>query len=75
MTDEEVAAEKKTSVAAVVKEEKEPHADFEDYVEDALERGNGAGRGDSHASQWRLLACPAARLGARSAFRSHGACR
>ncbi|WP_026191155.1 OFA family MFS transporter [Methylosinus sp. LW4] len=34
MTDEEVAAEKKTSVAAVVQEEKEPHADFEDYIED-----------------------------------------
>jgi MFS family permease len=53
MTDEEVAATKKTSVAAVREEEKEPHADFEDYVEDALEpetepavairtRGNGA---------------------------------
>ena len=34
MTDEEVAAEKKTSVAAVVQAEEEPHADFEDYVED-----------------------------------------
>jgi MFS family permease len=53
MTDEEVAAAKKTSVAAVREEEKEPHADFEDFVEDALEpetepaaairtRGNGA---------------------------------
>jgi hypothetical protein len=53
MTDEEVAATKKTSVAAVREEEKEPHADFEDYNEDALEpetepakairtRGNGA---------------------------------
>jgi MFS family permease len=37
MTDEEVAAAKKTSVAAVREEEKEPHADFEDFVEDALE--------------------------------------
>jgi MFS family permease len=37
MSDAEVAAAKKTSVAAVQQEEKEPHADFEDYVEDALE--------------------------------------
>ncbi|PPD45032.1 MAG: MFS transporter [Methylocystis sp.] len=37
MSDEEVAAGKKTSVAAVKQEEKEPHADFEDYVEEALE--------------------------------------
>ncbi|RTL86146.1 MAG: MFS transporter [Hyphomicrobiales bacterium] len=37
MTDEEVAAAKKTSVAAIREEEKEPHADFEDYVEDELE--------------------------------------
>jgi MFS family permease len=34
MTDEEVAAEKKTSVAAVAKEEAEAHADFEDFVEE-----------------------------------------
>jgi len=37
MSDEEVAAAKKTTVAAVREEEKEPHADFEDYEEDALE--------------------------------------
>ena len=49
MTDEEVAATKKTSVAAVREEEKEPHADFEDYVEDALEPETPtAGRG-AHA--------------------------
>jgi hypothetical protein len=34
MTDAEVAAEKKTSVAAVAKEEAEAHADFEDFVEE-----------------------------------------
>jgi MFS family permease len=53
MSDEEVAAEKKTSVAAIRDEEQETHADFEDFTEEALEpatepaaairtRGNGA---------------------------------
>jgi MFS family permease len=34
MTDAEVAAEKKTTAAAVAKEEAEAHADFEDFVEE-----------------------------------------
>ncbi|MBY6242373.1 OFA family MFS transporter [Methylosinus sp. Sm6] len=34
MTDAEVAAEKKTSPAAIAKEEAEAHADFEDFVEE-----------------------------------------
>ncbi len=42
MTDAEVAAAKKTSVAAVKQRDKEPHADFEDFVEDAREPGNDA---------------------------------
>ena len=37
MTDEEVAAEKKISVAQVVAEEDGTHADFEDFVEEDLE--------------------------------------
>ncbi|QGM97116.1 OFA family MFS transporter [Methylocystis parvus] len=37
MSDAEVAAAKKTSVAAVKEEEKEPRADFEDFVEEGLE--------------------------------------
>ncbi|WP_424363861.1 MFS transporter small subunit [Methylocystis parvus] len=37
MTDEEVAAAKKTSAAAIRQEEKEAHADFEDFVEEGLE--------------------------------------
>ncbi len=37
MTDEEVAAQKKTSVAAVKHEEEDVHADFEDFVEEGLE--------------------------------------
>jgi MFS family permease len=34
MTDEEVAADKKTSAAAIAAQEKESHADFEDFVEE-----------------------------------------
>ncbi|ATQ69345.1 MULTISPECIES: OFA family MFS transporter [Methylosinus] len=34
MTDDQVAAEKKTTVAAVAREEAEAHADFEDFVEE-----------------------------------------
>ncbi len=37
MSDEELAAEKKTSVAAVRDEERETHADFEDFIEEGLE--------------------------------------
>lgn len=37
MTDEEVAAEKKTTAAAVHREEVEAHADFEDFIEEAQE--------------------------------------
>jgi MFS family permease len=37
MTDEEVAAEKKMSVSAVKHEEEDAHADFEDFVEEALD--------------------------------------
>lgn len=37
MTDEEVAADKKTSAAAVKKAEAELHADFEDFVEEGRE--------------------------------------
>ncbi len=36
MSDEEAAAAKKTSVAAVKQEEKGPHADFEDFIEEGL---------------------------------------
>ncbi|HMK91053.1 MAG TPA: OFA family MFS transporter [Methylocystis sp.] len=38
MTDEEVAAEKKTSVAAVLAHEDGSHADFEDFVEEEREQ-------------------------------------
>ncbi|HEY8162525.1 MAG TPA: OFA family MFS transporter [Methylocystis sp.] len=41
MSDEEIAAEKKTSVAAVRAEEREAHADFEDFVEEGLEPATG----------------------------------
>jgi hypothetical protein len=41
MSDEEVAAAKKTSVAAIREEEQEPHADFEDFTEEALEPATG----------------------------------
>ncbi len=37
MSDEEVAAQKHISVAQVVKEDDDVHADFEDFVEDGLE--------------------------------------
>jgi MFS family permease len=37
MTDEEVAADKRISTAAVKKMEAEPHADFEDFIEDGYE--------------------------------------
>ncbi|QGM46342.1 OFA family MFS transporter [Methylocystis heyeri] len=54
MTDEEVAAKKHISVAEVEKEEEGVHADFEDFVEEALEpahpeRGAGASAGASSA--------------------------
>jgi MFS family permease len=35
MTDEEVAADKKTTAAQVAREEAEAHADFEDFIEEA----------------------------------------
>jgi MFS family permease len=41
MTDEEVAADKHKSVAQVMKEESETHADFEDFIEEGLEPGAG----------------------------------
>jgi MFS family permease len=61
MSDEEVAAAKKTTVAAVRQEEKEPHADFEDFVEDALEPADEPApvvrmRGDGVVSPVLLLA-------------------
>jgi alkylation response protein AidB-like acyl-CoA dehydrogenase len=37
MTDEEVAADKKVSPARIAQEEKEIHADFEDFMEEARE--------------------------------------
>jgi len=37
MTDEAVAAERKTTAASVAHDEAEPHADFEDYAEEAKE--------------------------------------
>jgi MFS family permease len=46
MTDEEIAADKKISAAAVRKMEAESHADFKDFIEEGLEpapaRGGGA---------------------------------
>jgi len=42
MTDEELAAEKKTTVAAVRHEEEETHADFEDFEEEEREGLAGA---------------------------------
>ncbi|MEF3367486.1 OFA family MFS transporter [Methylocystis sp. 9N] len=42
MSDEEVAAQKKISVAEVEKEEDETHADFEDFVEEASETSDAA---------------------------------
>ena len=68
MTDEEVAATKKTSVAAVREEEKEPHADFEDYRRGCAGAGDGAGRGDAHARQWRASRLSCCSPGRRSAF-------
>jgi MFS family permease len=44
MSDEEVAAEKKISVAEVEKQEDETHADFEDFVEEGLEPPHAANR-------------------------------
>jgi len=44
MTDAEVAAEKKISIAAVKHEEEDAHADFEDFVEEALDPVAGAAR-------------------------------
>jgi MFS family permease len=43
MTDEEVAAEKKISVAAVKHEEEDEHADFEDFVEEARDPAGASG--------------------------------
>jgi MFS family permease len=45
MTDEEVAAAKKTSVAAVREEEQETHADFEDFEEEPVGSGPARIRG------------------------------
>jgi len=42
MTDEEVARDKKKTVAAVAQEEAEAHADFEDFVEEGLETATAA---------------------------------
>jgi MFS family permease len=43
MTDEEVAADKKITTAAVKREEEEAHADFEDFVEEGLEAAGPVG--------------------------------
>jgi hypothetical protein len=54
MTDEELAAEKKTTVKAVIAADDGTHADFEDFVEEGREFSAKAGRAAEPASSFKV---------------------